>query len=277
MLLSKSQRNWLFSLFLILAVASAALEAYIVVRVIDAGKLDALKTIFGAINGTGLALLLRLFIQLLRQEYLSGDSITEHHLANYFRHRLETVSHTGQVESRGAYKALQLGLSHSNLRLLDELLRSCYGWHRYQLSVFANREHPEICCYYDSAGQDLPRSHRFRIEDPDYYRRAKYEVVDLLDAVAPDYVVISNTRDHKSGYAFVNEEQKGRIGSTVLFRFAVDQPGVLVVVSDQGDLFQTSDDRLHSLIAAIGMAIRLEWTLEAKLCLPLAAGAQPAS
>ena len=246
-----------------MTVASAGLEVYVVVLLVGLREFDALKTVVAVLNGTGLAFSFRLFLQIVRKEFLAGGSITENHLTRYFGRRVDTVSRTPEIRSRDEYSALRLHLSQENLRFLEDILRSCYGPHRYQLSVFTNSEHPEISCYYDSAGQHVPRSHQARQEDPDYYRNQRYEVVDLLDARARDYIVIPDTHKPNS-YSFANQEQRSTIGSTVLFRFAVEPPGALVVVSDEPNLFQESDSRLFAVVSAVGMAIRLELLLETK-------------
>jgi hypothetical protein len=252
-----------------LTIASAGLEVYIVVLLVSIREFDALKTVIAVLNGTGLAFLFRLFLQVIRKEFLSGGSITENHLATFFGRRVDTVMRIPEIRSRGEYSSLTTHLSQENLRFFEDILRSCYGPHRYQLSVFTNSRHPEISCYYDSAGQHLPRSHQFRQQDPDYYRKQGYEVVDLLEAQARDYIVIPDTHKSKR-YSFVNQEQKSTIGSTVLFRFAIDNPGALVVVSDEPNLFQERDSRLYTMVSAVGLAIRLELMLERKM-----AGALP--
>lgn len=261
MAITRTEKAWLFRVFLILVLASAGLEIYVVVRMIELQEVARLGTVVAVVNGTGLAALLVVFVRLLTRQYLLQDFISERHLQAYVDRRLMAVRHAVDLTTEAGIRELDTSLSRACLRLLEEILRDWYGNHRFQLSVFANPAHPEIVCYWDTANHELPRSHNERLQDRDYYRKQRYAVIDVIEQRSPDTLVVADTRSDASKYSYVNAEQRQNIGSTLLFRFSTQEPGVLVVACDQSEIFHSSDTRLWTLVSAIGIAVRSEWEL----------------
>ena len=151
------------------------------------------------------------------------------------------------------------------LRMTEEILRNWIGEYQYELSVFTDRDHPKIIAYYETGGQNTPRSMLQREEDPDYYKKNSYKVVELLVNPSNKVITISKTTDPEVNYKFLNQKQIEKIKSTLLYSFCLNTPMALVVVCDVPGVIDKNDNRLINLINAVGMAMKFECNLSSKI------------
>ncbi len=247
-----------FVVFLALVLLSAALEVFVVVKIISAGEVDALKGAVVAINGTGLAALLAAFIKLVRRQFVAGDMVSEDHLLDYFKGRLRSIDGVVSLADASRRKQLATELVRECLRLAESVLRGWIGNYHFELSVFENADEPVIVAYYDSGGGLEPRSKPQRDANPNYYREHGYEVVELLSNPGNNVHALPNTRKGEHDYSFANEEQRRRIGSTVLHCFCNDGPRALVIACDRAKVLK-KDRRIETLVRAVGTAMHGEY------------------
>lgn len=246
-----------------LTLAAAGLEVWLIVRIVELGQVSILSGVLAALDGAALLYFLRLFAKITEQTFAKKDLVPEENLRNYFRGKNSFISSFKAV-NRANRDVFVCQLVRELLRFLEELLRSWVGPYHYELSVFSNRDFPEIVAYYETGGQTVPRSHVARQQDPEYYKKMKYEVAELLEHPSPEVIYIPETESHDMRYSFVDESQRMRIKSTVLHCLSVDVPRALVVVCDRRRTLR-EDIRLTTLIQAMGVAIESEYLLGDKI------------
>lgn len=260
MALTPKQRTVIFRVFIILVMASACLEIFIIMNVINTGDVRSYKSIVAILNGGGLFLLFRKFIRMIDDVFRKLDMIDERHLKSYFENRLACLNYESPPENLNALYSIISALSQQILKLTESILYGWIGPFHFELSVFENSTTPRIIAYYDSGGDNEPRSKKAREDDPDYYRKKRHEVVELLENPNNSIFYLPNTHLPEASYSFLNKEQEKNIKSTLLYCFCNDGPCALVITCDRpGALAQ--DPRLDSLIRAIGLAMRAEYNL----------------
>ncbi len=243
-----------------LTVASAALEVWVIYRTVETGDISFFKAIVTLVNAGALAYIFRIFAKLVNRTFIDKDLVTEEDLKRYFRNRLNRINTHAEFDAT-KNDVLCRELLSEVLRMTEEILRNWIGLYQYELSVFSGREHPKIISYYETGGQDTPRSKPLRERDPDYYRKKQYKVVELLDNPSIEVIIIPKTEDPSVNYNFLNEQQKEKIKSTLLHCFCVETPMALVVVCDSPGAIGNQDSRLVNLIQAVGMAMKCDYTL----------------
>lgn len=139
-----------------------------------------------------------------------------------------------------------------------EYLRDKYGEGRFEISIFHNREEPDILFYRDSVGNKEPSSADGRRKEPQYYRAHKYEAVELLDNPSDRILIYPSLTTLTATYSFATEEQKKRIRSTVLHSFTFREPHVLVLVADRKSVFQKDDSTLIEFVGCLGHALHYD-------------------
>jgi hypothetical protein len=144
---------------------------------------------------------------------------------------------------------------------MEKILRDEIGQHHYELSLFFDKDHPEIVCYFDSNNNETPRSRSERKLDPDYYKKQKYHVVELLLSPVTKPIMISKTDAPTVNYSFVDQHQKKFIKSTILYCFDIEAPRALVITCDKPDVFKETDQKITTLVTAAGLAIRGEYEI----------------
>jgi hypothetical protein len=243
----------------------------IVLMVLDRG-VGTWEAVLGVVNTTGLALVYKPFYDLLRRTFLpdlqaapAGTAAVESQdLARYFHWREQAVRQNGDLGSPEVCQSMTVELLRAVLKFMEAILKVWIGPHRYELSIFADPVAPEIICYYDSDGNVLPRSDAARRADPLYYRKEKYEVVELLERPSNRIHVISRTHEDED-YSFANPRQTQEIRSTILCSILLDSPVALVVVCNKEGTFGEEDVRLHGLISALATALRADLELKKRL------------
>ncbi len=211
------------------------------------------------------------FRKLVEKEYLSREFVVEEHLKKFFHHRFNLLKENNGIKRKEKVDGLAEKLSRQTLMFLENILSEYIGKHHYELSLFSDDDHPEIVCYFDSNNHEVPRSAKDRQEDPDYYKKKNYAVVDLLLSPVTKPIVHSITKARGVNYSFVDQHQKRFIKSTILYCFDVETPKVLVVTCDKDDAFNQEDGRILALITACALAIRGEYELGNLInsCLPV--------
>jgi hypothetical protein len=91
-----------------------------------------------------------------------------------------------------------------------------------------------------------------RDQDPEYYRKNNYKVIELLDNPSHDVVVIPETDKPEIRYTFIGESQKTQIKSTMLYTFCVSSPRAIVITCDHPNAINKDDSRLITLVNVIG-------------------------
>ena len=259
-----TERTLTFSLFLVLTVVSAAIEAWTIYRIVEAGDFEVLKVTVSVINGGALAYLLRAFGRLVNKTFISKDLVDEEDLKGFFQNRLNRINGYSNITPDNKHEVFQT-LQQEVLRLTEDLLKKWLVADQFELSIFTNAEYPEITAYYETGGQSTPRSKHMRDQYPEYYITSGYKVVELLKDPTHKIIVIQNTDEPSANYKFLNEKQKEKIKSTLLYCFCLDTPRALVVVCDAPGAIDKNDSRLKNLINAVGMAIKCDCDLSGKL------------
>jgi hypothetical protein len=259
-----TERTLVFLLWIVLICLAAALEAWTIYTIVQTGKISQLNGALGAISGGALAALMWKFVKLVNKMFIEKDLVSEEDLKRYFRRRLDRIDFPGRLDPEDKDTFFR-GLLGDVLRMTEEILHNWVGPHRYELSVFSDPNHPEIIAYYDSGGHATPRSKANREHDPDYYKKSGYKVVELLAAPSDEVIVIPKTTDPSVKYKFLNDKQREKIKSTLLYCFCTQTPLALVVVCDSPGAIQGKDSRLKNLINAVGMAMNCDYSLGTKL------------
>jgi hypothetical protein len=201
-----------------------------------------------------------IFIERLRRDLLPRDAIgaLERQLKEYFRKRLTTMSGAQQIADSARLSFVSTQLMQHILSFVEGILKLKAANISFEISIFANVAEPEIICYYDSSGSEIPSSAGERAKDPQFYRKKNYEAVQLLDRPSPTYEIKVFSRPDERVYKFRNEEQKSRIKSTALCSFVTPEPLVLVLVADQSGFFDSHDAPLADLIHLALMSVAFE-------------------
>ena len=181
-------------------------------------------------------------------------SYSNESLTDYFSRRLEAVRLAPLKDYVRAPTLESLILPV--LKLAETVLRETLGNKHYELSVWSSPATPQIVSYFDSSNQMQPRTYAARRNDPLFYRHNNYKVIELLDRPDNEPQVIG--RVSASSYSFLDESQKRRIKSTILFCFDVERPAALVVTSNDPEVFQSAPAAID-LVRCISLAIRAEW------------------
>jgi len=262
----------LFAIIIVLVIACAAFEIYLIFDLIDTMKTYRGVPITETLTKSWLFLKILIFISIaigplgygfgtfrkfVAKEFTERINI-EDSLKDYFHRRFSVLRSVNNPINR---ETLQHDLSRQALIFLEQILCEAIGMNHYELSVFSNKDHPEIICYFDSNKNETPRSSQERKIDPDYYKKHKYEVVDLLLSPVTKPVVISRTEDPSVQYSFVDDHQKRFIKSTLLYCFDIDSPRALVITCDRAQAFSKEDHNFTKLVAAAGLAIRGEYEI----------------
>ena len=239
---------------------SAALEVWVIYKVIQTSEVSLLKGTLSIINAGALVYFIRIFAKLVNRTFIDKDLITEEDLKKYFRRRLDLINFHPALDTSNKDTFCR-GLFGEVLRMTEEILRNWLGPHLYELSVFSDQDHPKILAYYETGGQDNPRSKLMREKDSDYYKKSEYKVVELLDNPSSEVIIIPKTTDPGVRYKFLTDEQREKIKSTLLYCFCMQTPLALVVVCDFPDAINRQDSRLINLIHAVGMAMNCDHSL----------------
>jgi hypothetical protein len=241
-------------------IASGALEIYLILKIIDGSKLEVIKSALTILNGSGLFILFRIFIKMVDKLFNPNEMITEEHIKKYFENRLNTLDGSnGITEINEIYKLIST-LTQQILKFTESILKGWIGNYHYELSVFENSITPSIISYYDSGGENEARSQKLRENDPEYYIKKKYEVVELLNHPSNKIVFLPDTQSSNVNYSFTSKNQADNIKSTLLYCFCNEGPRVLVITCDSKSKL-TANSRIESLIRAIGTAMRAEYQL----------------
>lgn len=126
------------------------------------------------------------------------------------------------------------------------LNKNCY----YELSVFSNKEHPDIIAYYDTNKNTCADSKAKRMQNENYYRDKKYQVVELLDNPTTLPIYLPHVKVN-SGYSFVDKKQKQQIKSQVMLCFHLENPCVLVVTANKKNTFSKKDTEFEETLKHI--------------------------
>lgn len=202
-----------------------------------------------------------IFRKLITKEYLYQEINIEDHLKNYFHGRFSTLKSSRNPISKESLEKFQNNLSRQVLIFVEKILCEEIGKHHYELSVFFDKDNPEIICYFDSNKNEIPRSSNERKRDPDYYKKRRYQVVELLLSPVTKPFIIRQTDVAGVNYSFVDEHQKKYIKSSLLYCFDIETPRALVITCDKPDAFRESDLKIITLITAAGLAMRGEYEL----------------
>jgi hypothetical protein len=270
-MLTIQQRSWLFKSFMAFVLLCVIVEIWAFVSFANAGKIGALEGALAALGVSGLGLSFGLYREMIKREFLTpaasmdgADDVPRSALASYFQNREDAIRSRGMFVDREACRSITVELLRTVLRFMEAILRTWIGPHRFELSIFANPDAPEIICYYDSDGHIQPRSAGARRADPNYYRKKEYEVVELLDRPSNRVHVIPHTEEDEE-YTFVTERQRRVIKSTILATIPFDQPLVLVIVCNQERSFSEEYERVKRLLTTLGRALRAELEFEKRL------------
>ena len=182
-------------------------------------------------------------------------------LKNYFERRLDRARNVTAGQPDLVDETFS-ALIRETLWLTERKLREMFGPHHYELSVFIDKRHPRIAAYYDSDQNYRPRSAAQRDENPNYYVDKNYEVVELFERRKGGIRIISDTL--RNGYEST-PEQRGKIGSTILYCFDNERPAALVATCSEHAEFMDDDDNLRELIRIIAIAIRADLELWSRL------------
>ena len=188
-------------------IASGVLEAYLIIKIVEGEKLDIIKPALTILNGGGLFALFKIFIKMVNSLFNTNEMITEEHIKTYFENRLSTL--TGSDEYTGIEEMYKLisSLTEQILKFTESVLKGWIGSHHYELSVFENPDTPIIISYYDSGGETESRSQKQRSDDPRYYIKQGYEVVELLKNPSNNIVFLKDTQSSKIHYSFTSKKQ----------------------------------------------------------------------
>lgn len=258
MTLTSRQRTAVFVVYLLLVLFSAGLEVFIIVKMVSAGEVDKLNVVISALNGTGLAALLLVFTGLVKRQFVVNDMISEGQLRTYFEGRLRSLSSLASLAAEQDRRRLATELVRECCRFAESVLKGWVGEYYFELSVFEDAVHPVIVAYYDSGGETEPRSKAARESNPEYYRQQKYEVVELLERPGNTVIYLPDTRSAQLHYSFTSEDQKRRIGSSILYCFCNERPRAVVITCDKSQSL-APDRRLETLLRALGQAMRAEY------------------
>lgn len=201
------------------------------------------------------------FKKIITYEFFPEKIKIEELLKEYFHRRFSTMKSTVKLNGSASVYDLQQNLSRQTLIFLEKFLKEQIGRHHYELSIFNDKDHPQIVCYFDSNNNEVPRSKRERDLDPDYYKKKGYEVIELLISPVTKPVIISSTAHHTKKYSFIDQHQQTYIKSTILYCFDIESPCALVITCDKPDVFHSSDEKISTLLAAAGLAIRGEYQI----------------
>jgi len=259
-----TERTLSFILFLILTFASAFLEFFLIYKIIDSGDISTFKAITSIVNLGALIFFIRAFAKLVNKTFIEKDFICEEDLKKFFRNRLDRINGLSDITPEN--KAIVFNnLLNDILRMTEEVLRNWLGDYQYELSVFADSEQPDIIAYYETGGQDIPRSKTERQTNPYFYKTSGYKVIELLENPTHEVLIISKTNDPQVNYKFLNQKQRERIKSTLLYSFCFETPMALVVVCDAPGAIDKKDRRLINFVNAVGLAMNFDCQLSKKI------------
>jgi predicted nucleotide-binding protein len=154
-------------------------------------------------------------------------------------------------------------LVRETLRTAESTLRQLSGAKHIELSVWAEPARPAILAYYDTAGNNRPRTDHSRRTSATYYRDQGYDVIELLDSPANE--PIFKERLSAENYSFLSEDQKKQIKSTFLHCIDPDARLALVATADKARAFAKSTVP-RDLIYAIGHAVRADLSFRQLEC-----------
>lgn len=255
-MLTKFQKNTLFSLFCLSILAALGLEIYAILRLINGEEL--VERITGGLIGAGVvAGCVPIFLRLMNTNFLQTSgrlSKSIHRLATE-RKQILAEAAEGNIKPQEMMNRLVT----NTLKSGEEALTGWVVGNHFELSVFVNPEQPEMFAYFDSTHSRFARSMAARRNDPEYFLKKNYESVKLLKNPSSQPVIIPDTTVPKSGYAFATSQQKSQIRSTILLCFEISEPIVLVVTSDAKGAFNPSDEELIFFIRFLGENILQDW------------------
>jgi hypothetical protein len=183
-------------------------------------------------------------------------------LRDFFLRRWEqAVKYPSVNDSLARWDTFYQEMVQADLRFYENMLQSVAQSCYFEISVFTDRDHPRIDSFYNSNGDVRPRSYAERESDPLYYRKKRYEVVELFDDPSRHPIVIPDARAGAADYTLMGKLQKQRIQSTILSLFCSETPAALVVTADQPEFFSYEKTCLIELTKAMGLAIRADFAL----------------
>lgn len=237
-----TRKNIIFFVGVFMAVASASVELWLFVALVNEGTFEALKLTVAAANGLlvfgSIKMILKSWSSMFIEE---SNPVALGSLSNCYSRRFQVVSQT-DLNSRHIIPALNRQLITQYLVLLEGLLQTNLGRHHYELSLFCGSEAPEIIAYFDSNGNMTPRSHSKRAENPQYYIENNYEVVEILKDPSTETQFIENTLADSEDYSFTSEEQKGKVRSTLLHCIDVRIPAAIVITCNKEKILGPGGD-----------------------------------
>jgi hypothetical protein len=227
-----TKKNVLFYSIIFLALVSAGLEVYLIYFIVTSGQLDVGKSLIALLNGAITFGALRLILRAWKENFIGNAIIDSTDLQKCFSHRLQIVL-PQNLPSNPVVPHVNRQLITQYLILLEALLAKKLGRFHYELSVFCDKEHPEIIAYYDSSGNLNPRSQQKRANNPKYYVDEDYEVVEILNNPNTQSIVIEDTKSGDSDYSFADDSQRTNIQSTLLHCIEQRWPAVLVITCNK--------------------------------------------
>lgn len=254
-MLSKGQRQIVFALFCVFAVACAGAELFVLVSLV-ANPSDALAKAFAAVVGAGLLGGIGvLFVRLVDKTFVSGTLAPVAILSDLASERSRLLdSNTNAALDFSARRDLMT----ATLEFAETCLRPWVAGTHFEFSVFVDEIHPLLFAYYDSGRSRVARTMRERESAPDFYVEKGYEVVKLLRDRSTFPRVIADTYVPEAGYVFATAQQKRQLRSTVLLSVDTGSPCALVVASNKENAFSENDAETMGFLKYIAALVRYD-------------------
>ncbi len=238
-----------FYVFMILVVLWSIVEAIVVlVTVFSPSKSMAIFSVLGAL---GLAALFRVFIGRIKRRDL--ETISTKDLKRLYLERLNSIPTQEPSVGEWQDEPVTNSLMKALLKFAADIITKLSSASNIELSIFHGSKEPRIICYYNSEGLDRPRSELERRKNKNYYRDKKYFAVEFMDKL-PNYIEIIPDTSKDDRFSHINDKQREKLKSVVVYVFCLETPCALVIASDKENTF-TSDDDMKALINSIGMSL----------------------
>jgi hypothetical protein len=253
-MLTTTQQKVVFALVCAFTVLAVGVEVYLVHSIIDNGFTD-VKAVLTVLDAGVLFLFAKRFVKIVDLAFFT-HRITPEQLQRFAAQRNVKLDNARQ--SGEGPELTRQNLIVNSLEFCEECLKGWAPGHHFELCVFVDRELPMLFAYFDSNGTKDAKSMPLRKANPRFYVEHGYEVVKLLQAPTSQPRVLSDTHDVEAHYAFISNQQRDQIKSTVLYCIDVTSPCALVVSSNERNAFKDSERELIAFIKFIGALVRYD-------------------
>lgn len=243
-----------FIIVCVAAIIAFTVEAFLIVNwQQDFSTLKAVMAIFSAgvlVQAT------RIFYAVAIKTLFPARPLPTDRLRQYIANR------NAMTEQRPSDDAAEFRLKQrlviETLKFAEERFRENFKGTHFELCVFVDREQPFMFGYYDSDPRDVARSMPARLEDPLYYVRKGYAVVQVLKEGTSQLKILEDTNAKKAGYIYTSESQGKQIRSTALLCLDPISPCALVVTSNKAKAFSDKNSELVEFIKLLGALVKAD-------------------